>query len=241
MSESIREDLQELENRLSYSFKRRELLVLSLTHPSYLQENSNLNASNQRMEFLGDSVLGFIVADELYQLYPEQSEGELTQQRSALVKGHVLREIAEELDLESHILIGKAELNAGTRGRASRMEDALEALIAAIYLDGGLKAAREVVVHIFGDFRARLASGLTNHNAKGQLQEYVQRLGGTTADIEYALVQVSGPDHQKEFHISLKVNGVPVGEGRASSRKMAESLAAQQGLEQLKDKADPLS
>lgn len=233
--------LTELEHRLGYTFRRRELLVLSLTHPSYAQEREWPGQSNQRLEFLGDSVLGMIIADALYERYPDEPEGFLTRRRSALVKGGVLFEIAEDIALEEYMWMGRAELNAGGRGRQSRLEDALEAVFGAIYLDGGLEATREVVYRLYGDLEARLNEAMDSHNPKGQLQEWVQREGDTTADIEYVIRETTGPDHARIFHIDLFLKGEKIGEGEASSRKMAESQAAALGLAELRRRRESRS
>ncbi len=237
MSELNESGLKSLETRLGYTFKRRELLVLSLTHPSWEQEDESARETNQRLEFLGDSVLGLIVADKLYATYPKHPEGFLTRNRSALVKGKVLVSIATEIGLESHLRLGRAEQNAGNRGRHSRLEDALEALVGAVYLDGGLKAARRVVLHLYGDLGERLSQGLSDHNAKGQLQEFVQSKGGSTSDIDYVLSDTTGPDHQRRFTVQLEVNGIRIGSGEAASRKAAESIAARNGLSALMQRA----
>ncbi len=223
-----------LEDRLGYSFKRIDLLVLALTHPSWNQDRPREEShSNQRLEFLGDSVLNLVISELLFRRYPDHPEGILTRYRSALVKGKLLHRIAGEIELEPFIRIGKSERANSERGRKSRMEDALEALLGAVFLDGGIEAARSVITCLIGDLDQRLKPALSEDNAKGRLQEWIQQQGWTTEDIEYRIVSASGPDHLREFSVSLFFQGRKIGSGTASSRKEAETLAARQGLEAL--------
>lgn len=222
---------------MEYTFKRRDLLVLSLTHPSWVSESPDPEGvnSNQRLEFLGDAVLNIVISEWLYNQFPGEQEGFLTRNRAALVKGKILVEIAEELELEPYLKLGKSETNAGGRGRRSRLEDALEAVMGAVYVDGGLEAARSVIARIFGDLTTRLDANLLDHNAKGRLQEKIQEWGGTTHDIEYHLLDTTGPDHDRKFTVELRYKGERLGEGAAKSRKAAESLAAKAGLQFLSE------
>lgn len=223
-----------LENRLEYSFARKDLLVLALSHPSWEpEEQSPKSGSNQRLEFLGDSVLNLVISEFLYKQFPEKPEGFLTRNRAALVRGKILSRIAEELELENYLRIGKSELNSGKRGRDSRLEDALEAIIGAIYLDSGLENSARVIFHLIGDPEKRIRANLENYNAKGQFQERIQEKGGTTEDIKYQLLKKTGPDHNLQFHVQLCYQGKVFGEGRGRSRKDAENKAAAQGLQAL--------
>lgn len=229
-------NLDTLERRLGYSFKRRNLLVQALTHPSWEQEKSVAESeNNQRMEFLGDSVLNLVISEHLYERFPQQPEGFLTRGRSALVRGKILFRIAEEIELETFVRIGKSEQNSGMRGRHSRLEDALEALFGAVYLDSGLEASREVILRLVGDPEKRIQSNFQNHNAKGQFQERIQESGGTTEEIDYHLLEKTGPDHDLHFHVQLLYRGQPVGAGRGRSRKEAENEAAANGLQFLEE------
>lgn len=232
--ESRKYDYSILEDRLGYRFERADLLVLALTHPSWNQDRPQETIlSNQRLEFLGDSVLNLVISEFLFQQYPEHPEGILTRYRSALVKGKLLYRVAEEIGLEPFIRLGKSEQANARRGRQSRMEDALEAVLGAVYLDGGIEAARSVVKHLIGDLNLRLTPAMSEDNAKGRLQEWIQQKGWTTGDIEYRMVSATGPDHLREFSVSLFFQGREIGSGTATSRKEAETLAARQGLEAL--------
>ena len=222
-----------VQERLGYVFNDPELLKLSLTHPSFAQDSGSEEGSNQRLEFLGDAILGMVIAELLYHHYPHEQEGFLTRRRSALVKGAVLVEIAEALELEPFLRMGRAEINAGARGRNSRLEDAVEAVIGAVYLDGGLQPARNLVHRLYGNVEERLKTGMVHHNPKGRLQEWVQSRGGNTDDIVYAIRETTGPDHARNFLIELSLSGKIIGKGQASSRKQAESEAAIVGLKTL--------
>ena len=227
-------NVEPLENRLGYTFERRELLVLALTHPSWEQEQkSRQSGNNQRLEFLGDSVLNLVISEFLYKWFPSEPEGFLTRNRAALVRGKILFRLAEELDLENHLRIGKSELNSGKRGRDSRLEDALEAIIGAIYLDSGLEDSTRVILRLIGDPEKRIQANLQNYNAKGRFQERIQESGGTTEDVKYQLLKKTGPDHNLQFHVQLSYQGRPLGEGRGRSRKEAENEAAARGLQTL--------
>lgn len=229
-------DITLLEARLGYSFKRRELLVLALTHPSRIRNGrDSAKASNQRLEFLGDAVLNLVVSELLYERFPDRAEGFLTRNRAALVKGEILVQLAERINLDLFIRVGKAEKNAGARGRLSRLEDALEAVTGAVYLDGGLESARSVIGRLFGNLDELLSHNLEAHNSKGRLQEFIQEQGGTTSEIDYVMVNSSGPDHERSFSIQLKYRGEVIGEGIAGTRKAAESIAAREGLKHLHD------
>lgn len=224
---------QRLQEQLGYRFRDETLLTLALTHPSLLQDSPSILQSNERLEFLGDSVLNLVMAETLYRRFLDEPEGMLTRCRSALVKSHVLFAVAEASGLESALRLGRAEINSGERGRQSRLENALEALLGAVYLDGGLDAARAVIARLFGDLETRLAALLTGHNAKGRLQEWVQAHGGSVADIVYQLDSVSGPDHARTYAITVLLRGAPAGSGAGTSRKSAEGHAAAAALERL--------
>lgn len=223
--------LNQLEAALGHSFARPELLELALTHPSWLQEKKLAPShSNQRLEFLGDAVLALLISERLYREFPEEPEGVLSHRRATLVKGAHLVEIAKILSLDTFIRCGKSELNEGRRGLSSRLEDALEAVIGAVYLDGGLDAARNLINNLYRNLEPMHENGKDDHNAKGRFQEYVQEIGGTTDEIVYELVGSSGPDHDRTFEVVLLYKGEKVGSGSGRSRKSAESEAARQGL-----------
>ena len=222
-------DLTPLEERLGYSFNDKDLLRRALTHPSYLQGNSS-GEHNQRLEFLGDAVLGLVLAEALFAELPAEREGTLTRFRSMLAKGEQLALIAREIELGEALLMGEAEDSMGVRDRPSILEDALEAVIGAAYRDGGLEAARQVVVHLYGPLSSRLDFQMDAHNPKGRLQEIHQpKLGNQS--IEYRLVEESGPDHRKHFTVEVWVDGTCRGRGSGNSKKLAEEAAAMEALE----------
>lgn len=212
---------QALEKRVGYRFKDKQRLKAALTHPSYRYENPEVPTDYQRLEFLGDSVLGFLAADALMQHHPDAPEGGLTQLKSAITSGQALAKAASELGLGDHLLMGRGEAAADGAGRESNLEDALEALMGAIWLDGGLKAARKFFErHIFQTLETAEAE-LTN--PKGTLQEYAQKEGFGIPG--YAVVEEGGPDHDRHFKVQVTVSTfVFRGEGR--SRREAEKDAA---------------
>lgn len=220
-----------LEERIGYPFTDKELLQRALTHPSYGQDDRE-SPHNQRLEFLGDAVLGLVLAEALFAQLPDEREGTLTRFRSMLVKGHQLCQLAREIGLGDYLRIGDAEASQGGRERDSILEDAFEAVIAAVYLDGGLPATREVVLKIYGPLEARLELQTESHNPKGRLQELLQpKLGNDS--IEYRLTEASGPDHLRHFTVEVWIQGVCTGTGSGHSKKLAESAAALDALDKL--------
>lgn len=226
--------LRALEARLGYAFRTPGLLQRALTHPSFIQQHPTGGEHNQRLEFLGDAVLGLILAEKLFEILPTTREGVLTRNRSALVKGVQLAALAQQLDLPRHLRLSQAELQQGGHERESTLEDAFEALVGAIYLDSDYATARSVVLGWYGDLLTRLADLLETHNPKGQLQELVQPTLGNEA-ISYEVVGESGPDHAKRFHVAVEVAGRRVGEGMGPSKKEAEENAARAALRQFHD------
>lgn len=222
-------DVTRLEDRIGYTFTDRSLLERALTHPSHAQAATGA-AHFQRLEFLGDAVLGLVLAEQLYHDLPDEREGTLTRFRSMLVKGGQVSEIARELDLGRHIRLGEAEDAMGGRRRASILEDALEAIIGAVYQEAGLEAARRVVLRIYGSLKDRLDRQTKAHNPKGRLQELFQPQLGNRS-IEYRLVEESGPDHCKAFTVEVLIDGEARGRGTGSSKKLAEEAAAMEALE----------
>lgn len=222
-------DLERLEVHLDYTFRDRELLLRALTHPSYLQDHPEVAESNQRFEFLGDAVLQLVLTEALFDLFPDDREGNLSKRRSALANGVFLARIAKELGLDSCLLLGASEETTGGRDRASSLEDAFEALIGAIYLDGGLPAAMRVVRLLYGDLTARLSIVEDVGNPKGRLQERVQPIHGNNA-VRYEVVRVEGQDHAREYEVAVFLQERPLGTGRGSSKKAAEEAAARAGL-----------
>jgi ribonuclease-3 len=222
-------DFTTLEERIGYSFNDKALLARALTHPSYLQGNTPTE-HNQRLEFLGDAVLGLVLAEALFAELPAEREGTLTRFRSMLAKGNQLALIAREIQIGKALRIGEAEDSMGVRDRPSILEDALEALIGAVYRDGGLEKARKLVLHLYGPLSARLDFQMDAHNPKGRLQEIHQpKLGNQS--IEYRLVEESGPDHCKHFTVEVWIDGTCCGRGSGNSKKLAEEAAALEALD----------
>ncbi|KTD18440.1 ribonuclease III [Legionella jordanis] len=220
-------DLQRLSRRLGYSFKNVSLLKQALTHCSVGTDN------NERYEFLGDSILSFVIAYALFQQFPEQTEGQLSRLRAFLVKGEMLAEIANELQLGDYLFLGQGELKSGGFRRASILADALEAVIAAVFLDGGIEASRDLVLKLY---HSRLEDSALHDNlkdAKTQLQEYLQASRKPLP--EYSLLRVEGEEHEQIFHVSCKISGIKeCSAGSGPNRRKAEQEAAKKLLQQLK-------
>lgn len=220
-------DLERLCRRLNYHFQKPAYLKQALTHCSVGSENY------ERFEFLGDSILSFIIANELFNQFPLQSEGKLSRLRSFLVKGEMLAEIAKELSLGDFLFLGQGELKSGGFRRASILADALEAVFAAIYLDGGIEAAKTVILSLY---RSRLQDPNLNDclkDAKTQLQEYLQAEKYSLP--EYALIRVEGDEHNQIFYVTCCVEGIKyIANGEGPNRRKAEQLAARSMLAQLK-------
>ena len=227
--------IKELETAIGYRFRNISLLQNALAHSSYANERwHNSLMSNERLEFLGDSILGMVVADHLYKTFPDRPEGELTRMRADMVCEHSLALVAEKIGLGGHLLLGKGEEQGGGRGRESILADAVESVIAACYLDGGMEAARSfverfVLVNV-------PVTRLHNADYKTALQEQVQQKRNQT--LLYTLVGESGPDHDKQFQVELSLNGKVIGRGVGSSKKRAEQDAARMALENLSAEAE---
>lgn len=223
--------MKTLEERLGYQFTDRSLLENALTHSSYANEHRDAGmSSNERLEFLGDSVLGMVVADHLYREHPRMPEGELTRTRAALVCEGSLVEVARTLELGKYLRLGKGEDAGGGRERPSILADATEAVLAAIYLDGGIAQARRVIrALILGNEEEMSAS----RDYKTALQELVQRESGQK--LAYRLVAEEGPDHAKRFSVEVELNGKTVGAGEGRTKKAAEQNAAKAAIAALKE------
>jgi ribonuclease-3 len=228
-------DTQPLEQRIGYHFKDKSLLIRSLTHPSQAKSVPN-GGHYQRLEFLGDAVLGLVLAEVLFRELPEEREGPLTRYRSMLVKGSQLEQLGREVGIGKYILLGEAEEAQGGRERPSIIEDAFEAMIGAVYQDGGLEAVRAVVMRIYGPLSERLHIQIQEHNPKGKLQELLQPTIGNDG-IEYRVAAESGPDHEKEFTVEVWIEGTCRGTGSGSSKRQAEEAAARAALQGLEKDA----
>ena len=221
--------MKSLEEKLGYDFRDRALLENALTHSSRANESRGALQSNERLEFLGDSILGMIVADHLYRNHPDLPEGDLTRIRAALVCEESLVEVARALHLGEYLRLGKGEEAGGGRNRPSIQADAVEAVLAAVYLDGGIGSARKIVQRYILN---REAAGLAKpHDYKTALQELVQRESGQV--LQYHLTGEEGPDHDKRFFVEVTLSGAPIGAGQGRSKKEAEQMAAKAAIEKL--------
>lgn len=223
------EKLAEFEKIINYHFKDKNLLITALTHPSYLIQNEKAMYNYQRLEFLGDAVLTFVITDQLFKLYPNEKEGDLARYRSVLIRGIGLANYARKIQLPDFIFLSDAESKTGGKNKDSILEDVFEALIGAIYMDGDVISVRNFIKDIFCDLETVLEETLPNLNPKGQLQEWIQQKL-PNAIIEYVLAKSSGPDHNKFFEIDLKIDGKILGSGSGSSKKVAEEQAAVEAL-----------
>jgi ribonuclease III len=221
--------LTALQKRLGYTFRRPELLTEALTHASYLQEHPQSGAHNQRLEFLGDSVLHFILTDALYREYPADREGVLSRRRAALSKGAFLSQLAQDLGLSAGLRLSSSEDDAGGRDRASILEDACEAVVGAIYLDTDLPTVQRVVLAWYGPIAQRLAALEDAENPKGRLQELIQPVHGNNA-LRYEVTDATGPKHARQFEVSVYLLDRKLGAGNGSSKKHAEEEAARVAL-----------
>ena len=229
---SIRTDaLSELEKRLGHTFRDRSLLTTALTHSSYANESRGTGeVCNERLEFLGDSVLGVTVADFLYRHYGHMPEGRMTRLRAELVCETSLFRVAQKLELGRYLRLGKGEEHNRGRERPSILSDAVEALIAAIYLDGGMEpAAAFIRSALLSELGAVEPAAYTDF--KTALQEHVQRQSGHT--LSYELVDEQGPDHAKVFTVRVLIDGADAGRGEGRTKKEAEQAAARNALEAL--------
>lgn len=216
--------IAEFESVIGYEFKDKELLRIALTHSSYANENK-MPVNNERLEFLGDSVLGFVTAEYLFSEFKGRPEGELTKLRAAVVCEKSLFRFAEKISLGQYIFMGKGEEHSGGRNRPSIVSDAFEAVIAAMYIDGGFDAVRPYILGFIKDAVKREANFKDN---KSLLQEEIQKNKGNT--LVYEEIGESGPDHEKVFSFVVKLNGKVIGEGQGKSKKEAEQAAAGDAL-----------
>ena len=218
--------LHELEAKLWYKFKDLSLLDTALTHSSYANEQGPGHKYNERLEFLGDSVLGFITADKFFHEFRDIPEGRLTKLRASTVCEEALFDFAKQIDLGSYLLLGKGEDKNGGRERASIVSDAFEAVIAAIYLDGGIDEARGFVLRFV--MEAVEEKKISFKDYKTQLQEIIQK--NPEEDLTYVLAGESGPDHDKRFEVEVHLNSNVIGKGIGRTKKQAEQEAAREAL-----------
>ena len=222
--------IKDLETAIGYRFRNIQLLQNALTHSSYANERwHNSLLSNERLEFLGDSVLGMLVAEYLYRNFPDRPEGELTRMRADMVCEQTLAAAANKIGIGEHLMLGHGEERLGGRNRNSILADAMESVIAACFLDGGIQAALKIVQQFI--LVEVPVTKLHNVDYKTQLQELVQQKKNQV--LSYALVGESGPDHDKQFEVEVSLNGNVVGSGSGSSKKRAEQSAAASAIEKL--------
>jgi len=224
----------ELQGLIGYTFVNPALLRLALTHPSVSHESGGLAEDNQRLEFLGDAVLGLILARALYERFPDLEEGPLTKARASMVNAKTLAETARGYDLGRFLRLSHGEELNGGRARASALADAYEALVGAIYLDGGLAPASQFVLGSFAEPLSGLNDPSMLENPKGELQELLQ--AGSNESPQYELISISGPDHDRNFESVVRHAGVELGRGQGKSKKAAESQAALAALQQLRNR-----
>lgn len=224
--------MQKLEEKIGYHFQNLYLLETALTHSSYANERHSANAeSYERLEFLGDSILGHVTAEFLYRREPPLPEGRMTRLRAELVCEASLHRVALELALSGYMRLGRGEEHTGGRERPSILADMVEAIIAAIYLDGGMEQAERFILEkVLKD--VEISDSHRGADYKTELQELLQRRSGQ--HIQYEMIGESGPDHDKRFTFRVTVNGVGIGEGTGRTKKEAEQMAARQALESLK-------
>jgi ribonuclease-3 len=226
------ENIDLLQEALGLRFKDTSLLKQALIHDSYVNENPNITpTSNERFEFLGDAVLSFIFADELYREFPSSTEGELTRFRSLLVRGVTLARLARNIKLGDFLYLGRGEELSGGRNKTGNLAAAMEALIAAIYLDLGIDTARDFALNIFKDQLEEIANRKTAIDHKSRLQHIVQAHYQETP--EYRILNTTGPDHDRRFFAEVFISQNVLGEGSGKSKKQAETAAARTALAKL--------
>lgn len=222
------------ELKLGYTFRDWELLKLALTHPSVAHEQGTPMQTNQRLEFLGDAVLQLVLTRDLYEKFPAFDEGPLTKARAKLVNRQTLAEHGLALNLGAYLLLSRGEETHGGRERPSALADAYEALVGAIFLDGGFEIAREFILREFSGDLGGLTVIPTMENPKGELQEMLQAVSSEAP--QYNVVSASGPDHDRIFECTVAHGGVELARGRGKSKKAAESEAALAALTKLREK-----
>ena len=223
---------------MGHTFRDESLLRLALTHPSVAHESSGHTPHNQRLEFLGDSVLGLVLTCELYEKFPDFGEGPLTKARAKMVNRRTLAAEARRLGLGQHLILSRGEEVSGGRERQSALADAFEALLGAIFLDGGYEAARGFILRCFRDAFGELTEIPNLENPKGELQELLQAKSAEAP--LYEMTYATGPDHNREFECAVFHQGIELGRGRGKSKKEAESRAAFAALEKLRGPATPV-
>jgi len=233
MPVSSLKNLETLEKDLGYSFKDRELLIEALTHRSYHHENPDRAPSyNERLEFIGDSVLGLVVVEYLFRYSKDFSESEMSQIKSHIVRGSLLYDIAAGITLGAHVRLGRGEEETGGRAKKSILANAMEAVFGAVYLDGGYEAARNSVLHLFRERILTVISSGQYRDFKTELQEKSQLHFGALP--EYRIVSQEGEEHRKTFTADVYIAGEMFGRGKGKNKKEAQTAAAKEAMERLK-------
>ena len=233
---SQKSEYRRLERTIGYTFRRKNLLATALIHRSYRYESAGVETDNQRMEFLGDAALGFVAGAYMYQRYTDRAEGFLTALRSRLTSGKALAAIAQSIELGESIKVGRGEERSGGRGRHSNLADALESVLGAAYLDGGLKAVEKIFKKIFVPVLDEMDDDVWSGNPKGRLQELAQRRHRSAPD--YRLVEEKGPSHARLYVVEVEVGGQVVGRGVGRNKRVAEAQAAEKALARLDAEQD---
>jgi len=230
-------DLAALQSRIAYTFRDESLLRIALTHPSVAHEQGTPVQHNQRLEFLGDAVLQLALTRELYEKFPDFNEGPLTKARAKLVNRRTLAVHGRALGLGAHLIVSRGEELHGGRERPSALADAYEALVGAIFLDGGFEAAREFILREFRAGFGQLSVIPILENPKGELQEFLQARSAEAP--QYSVVSATGPDHDRVFECTVHHTGVELARGTGKSKKAAESEAALAALKKLREQSSP--
>lgn len=225
-------DFKKLQKRLGVTFKDVSVLRQALVHRSFIHENPGFDLpDNERLEFLGDSVIGFVTALKIYKDSPALSEGEMTKMRAALVRKESLARLAGSLELGRYLYMGRGEESSGGRDKQSILSGAFEAVVGAVFIDQGFDACSEFILRVFDEGMGRTMVRYITADYKSQLQELIQSRNRTAPT--YRIVQEVGPDHAKEFTVEVSVDGVVIGSGRGKSKRQAEMEAARVALDSL--------
>ena len=231
-SKENKKQLKQLQKKLYYKFRKNHFLQEALTHTSFVNENPGLNLqSNERLEFLGDAVLGMVITEYLYKLFPDFSEGKLSILKSGLVSEQTLSELSAEVELGSYLILGRGEDKGATRRRSSVLSNVMEAVIGGVYLDGGLRAAGKFVCRIYQNKFEEIPKTKILGSYKNRLQHYTQTEWGCMP--VYKVVSEIGPGHNRVYEITVNFGGRDYGSGRGTSKKRAEQEAAREALIEL--------
>lgn len=222
---------RDVEKDIGYAFRNRQLLATALTHRSFRFENQGIEFDNQRLEFLGDAVLGLVAAAHLYEKFGDADEGTLTHLRSSIASGKALARVARRIRLGERLMLGKGEEQSGGRHRDSNLADVLESVVGAVYVDGGFKAADRVIRKLVMPELDADRENVWDQNPKGKLQEIAQRQWHCSP--HYRIAGERGPSHSRLFTVEVLLNGVPMGRGRGASKREAETRAAISAIEKL--------